>query len=254
MKMNKYIRNGILTIVILLVYLQGVSAQNAKEIVRKANELMQGNSSYSEMTMTIHRSKWDRSISFQSWSKGNDFALIYITEPAKEKGQVFLKRKTEMWNWVPSVDRIIKIPPSMMMQSWMGSDLTNDDLVNESSIVDDYKQTILGKDTQSGFDCYKIELIPSEDATVVWGKIISWISINEFYTLKNEYYDEDGKLVNSETLSKIRTFGNRSLPTYFEIVPIGKEKQSTIMEIKNIDFDRKIEDSFFSIQNMKVVR
>ncbi len=184
-----------------------LKAQDAKEIVRKSHDLMQGLSSYSEMSMTIHRPKWDRTVAFKSWMKGNEYALIYITEPAKEKGQVFLKRNTEMWNWVPSVDRMIKIPPSMMMQSWMGSDITNDDLVNESSIVDDYSQTIIGKENIDGALCYKIELIPNEDAPVVWGKIISWISVNEYYTLKNEYYNEENELVNVETMSKIRDFG-----------------------------------------------
>lgn len=254
MRIHKLIGNVIITAIFILMELPELYGQDAKEIVKKANELMQGQSNYSEMTMTIHRPKWDRSITFKSWSKGSDFALIYITEPAKEKGQVFLKRKTEMWNWVPSVDRIIKIPPSMMMQSWMGSDVTNDDLVNESSIVNDYTQTLLGKETLSGFDCYKIELIPDENAPVVWGKIISWISIKEYFPLKNEYYDEEGKLVNIETLSKIKNFGDRSIPTYFEIIPVSKEVQSTVMEIKIMDFNKKIDDSFFSIQNMKAIR
>jgi outer membrane lipoprotein-sorting protein len=245
----------IIVINILIFYSSLVlSAQDAKEIVRKSYELTQGQSSYSEMTMTIHRPKWDRTIGFKSWMKGSDYALIYVTEPSKEKGQVFLKRKTEMWNWVPSVDRTIKIPPSMMMQSWMGSDITNDDLVSESSIVNDYAQTLLGKENLEGFECYKIELIPEEDAPVVWGKIISWISVKEYYTLKNEYYDEDGILVNVETLSKIKTFGDRSIPSYFEIVPVNKKDQSTVMEILNMRFNEKIDDSFFSIQNMKVVR
>jgi outer membrane lipoprotein-sorting protein len=231
-----------------------LKAQDAKEIVRKSHELMQGLSSYSEMAMTIHRPKWERTVAFKSWMKGNEFALIYITEPAKEKGQVFLKRNTEMWNWVPSVDRMIKIPPSMMMQSWMGSDITNDDLVNESSIVDDYSQMIIGKENIEGSECYKIRLIPNEDAAVVWGKIISWISVNEYYTLKNEYYDEKEELVNIETMSKIRDFGNRRIPGCFEIRPVDKEDHSTVMEIRTMSFNEKIEDSFFSIQNMKSVR
>jgi outer membrane lipoprotein-sorting protein len=231
-----------------------VYAQDAKEIVKKSHDLMQGLSSYSEMSMTIHRPKWDRTVTFKSWMKGNEFALIYIVEPSKERGQVFLKREKEMWNWVPSVDRMIKIPPSMMMQSWMGSDITNDDLVNESSIVDDYSQTITGKEIIEGTDCYKIELIPDEDAPVVWGKIISWISVNDYYTLKNEYYNEDEELVNIEIMSKIRDFGNRRIPSYFEIKPIDKKDHSTVMEIRIMRFNEKIEDSFFSIQNMKTVR
>lgn len=227
---------------------------DAKEIVKKADELMLGQSSYAEIKMLIHRPKWDRSLSMKSWSKGTDYSLIYITEPAKEKGQVFLKRNKEMWNWLPSISRTIKIPPSMMMQSWMGSDMTNDDLVNESSIVSDYDHRILNEEIIDGYNCYKIELIPHEDAPVVWGKIYSWVSRDKFFALKNEYYDEDGVLVNSETLSNIKNVGDRTIPTKFTIVPVDKDGQYTMMEFENIKFNIPIDDSFFSIQNMKKVR
>ena len=124
----------------------------AKEIVNKANDLMRGKSSYSEVTMHIVRPKWERTLSFKAWSKGTKYSMIYITAPAKEKGQVFLKRDKEMWNWIPSIGRTIKIPPSMMMQSWMGSDMTNDDLVKESSIVEDYNQKLIGSEELKGYD------------------------------------------------------------------------------------------------------
>ncbi len=226
----------------------------ATEVIDKANDLMRGKSSKGEMTMTIIRPKWERSLSFKTWSKGSEYSIIYVTAPAKEKGQVFLKREKEMWNWVPSIERMIKIPPSMMMQSWMGSDMTNDDLVKESSIVNDYEHKILGKETLEGYECYMIELIPREDAPVVWGKIISWISVKEYFTLKNEYYDEDGYLVNKETLSKIRNVGNRVMPTFFEIIPVDKEGHKTTMEFTTMEFDVNIKDDFFSIQNMKRIR
>lgn len=231
----------------------GIS-QDAREIVKRSYDLMQGRSNYSEMSMTIHRPKWERTISMKSWIKGSDFALIYITEPAKEKGQVFLKRASEMWNWVPSIDRMIKIPPSMMMQSWMGSDLTNNDLVNEASIINDYSHRILGKEVEAGYTCYKIELIPDEDAPVVWGKIISWISEKEYFTLKNEYFDEDDILINTETMSEIKTFGGKVIPTVYQIIPEDKPEHFTRMVIHLVRFDEPIEDSFFSIQNMKSIR
>ena len=242
----------------ILLLFQGVSqAQEnptAKEIIDKANQLMRGNSSYAEMTMKIIRPKWERTLSFKAWSKGTEYSMIYITEPVKEKGQVFLKRDKEMWNWVPSIERMIKIPPSMMMQSWMGSDMTNDDLVKESSIVEDYSHSLVGNETIEGYDCYKIELTPHEDAPVVWGKIVSWISKEEYFTLKNEYYDEDGYLVNRETLSKIRNAGDRVIPTHFEITPVEKEGQKTTMEFTRVEFNVPIRDDFFSIQNMRRVR
>ncbi len=231
-----------------------VFAQDAEKIVQKADDLMQGESNYAEISMTIHRPKWERTLKMKSWMKGDDYALIYITEPAKEKGQVFLKRDREMWNWLPSINRTIKIPPSMMMQSWMGSDLTNDDLVNQSSIVDDYNHTITGKETIDEYECYKIELVPHDDAPVVWGKIYMWISVNEYYTLRNEYYDEDDELVNTELMSNIRDVGDRKIPTMFKVIPADEENYYTVMEFENIRFNIEIKDSFFSIQNMKNVR
>ncbi len=203
--------------------------------------------------MHIIRPKWERTLSFKAWAKGTKYSLIYITAPAKEKGQVFLKRDKEMWNWLPSIGRTIKIPPSMMMQSWMGSDMTNDDLVKESSIVEDYDHKLVGTEELNGYECYKIELIPKENAAVVWGKIYSWITQKEFFTLKNEYYDEDGYLVNTETLSKIKNVGDRTIPTYFEMVPAGKPGNKTTMEFTHIRFNIPIDDTFFSIQNMKRV-
>lgn len=234
-------------------YMQ-LNAQDAKEIVQKAYDLTQGQSNYSQITMTIHRPKWERTLSFKSWMKGTQYAIIYITDPAKEKGQVFLKRGTEMWNWLPSIDRMIKIPPSMMMQSWMGSDLTNDDLIKESSIVKDYDHKILGSENLEGYDCYKIEMVPHEDAAVVWGKIFTWISKKEYYTLKNEYYDEDGNLVNVEDLSDIKDVGDRKIPVKYKMVPVDKTDHYTIMIFNDIKFNQKMDDSFFSIQNMKRIR
>jgi len=248
------IRYGKLLLVVGLLFSGSVMAQDPKEIVDKANDLLRGKSSYSEITMEIVRPKWDRTLKFKGWSKGNDYSLLYVTAPAKEKGQVFLKREKEMWNWVPTIERMIKIPPSMMMQSWMGSDLTNDDLVKESSVVNDYEHTILGSENINGFDCWKIELVPHEDVAVVWGKIVTWISKKEYYTLKNEYYDEDGYIQNIETLSKIKNVGDRTIPTYFEIVPADKVGHKTTMEFNYIEFDKDIKDEFFSIQNMKRVR
>ena len=227
---------------------------SAIDIIKKADDLLQGQSNYAEIRMVIHRPKWERTLAMKSWSKGSDYSLIYITEPVKEKGQVFLKREKEMWNWLPSISRTIKIPPSMMMQSWMGSDMTNDDLVNESSIIKDYDHKIVGEEELEGYECYKIELIPHEDAPVVWGKIYTWITKNEYITLKNEYYDEDEFLVNTETLSNIKNVGDRTIPTKFTITPVEKEDHFTVMEFENIQFNIEIEDSFFSIQNMKRIR
>lgn len=225
-----------------------------REIVKKADEKLRGTSSIGEVTMTIQRPSWERTLSMKNWTLGTEYSLILITAPAKEKGQVFLKRESEMWNWLPSIDRMIKIPPSMMMQSWMGSDFTNDDLVKESSIVKDYTHKLIGKETIENYPCYKVELIPLEDAPVVWGKIYMWISQDEFLWLKAEFFDEDGFLVNTEILTDVKKMDDRIIPTRMEMIPADKEGHKTIMTFDNIDFEVPIKDSFFSIQNMKRIR
>jgi outer membrane lipoprotein-sorting protein len=229
-------------------------SQDARTIVQKANDLAMGKTSSGEMTMTIERPSWTRAVSMKSWSKGTDYYLILITEPARDKGQVFLKRLTDMWNFMPSINRMIKIPPSMMSQSWMGSDFTNNDLVKMNSLVEDYTHKILGEENVGGYDCYKIELIPKEDAAVVWGKIVMWIAKNEFYEMKAEFFDEDMKLVNTQTASDIRLFGDRKLPARMEMVPADKPGNKTILQMKNMQFNIDLPDSFFSQQNMQKVK
>jgi outer membrane lipoprotein-sorting protein len=226
----------------------------AKEIIQKADEKSRGLSSKGEMTMSIVRPDWSRTVSMKAWSKGNDYFMILVTAPAKDKGQVFLKRKTDMWNWVPSIDKLIKLPPSMMMQSWMGSDFTNDDLVKESSLVKDYTQKLLGKEKVRDMDCYKIELIPLPDASVVWGKILMWITVDGFNMWKNEYYDEDMEHVSTENAYDIKKMGDRELPTRMEMIPEAKKGNKTILVINTMTFNIPLEESFFSQQNMKMIR
>jgi outer membrane lipoprotein-sorting protein len=239
---------------ILVPFLSNAQELTAKEIIAKADEKTRGLSSQGEMTMSIVRPNWSRTVSLKAWSKGTDYSIILITAPAKEKGQVFLKRKNEMWNWVPSIDKMIKIPPSMMLQSWMGSDFTNDDLVKQSSIVVDYTHKLLGKEVIRGQECYKLELIPLPDASVVWGKIISWITVKGYDLWRSEYYDEDMVLVNEENAYDIKRMGDRDIPTRMEMEPVNKKGNKTILLINSIGFNMPIEESFFSQQNMKKVK
>ncbi len=242
------------TILILITLIKASVAQDALEIVKKADEKMQGNSSQSEMEMTLVRQTWQRSLTFKNWTLGTEYALTLITAPAKESGQSFLKLKNDMWNWNPMVNKIIKLPPSMMSQGWMGSDYTNDDVLKESSIVVDYTHKIIGIENLTGSDCWKIELTPNEKAAVVWGKIIMWISKQDYMQLKIEYYDEDMVLIKTHTGSEIKNMGGRTIPTRFEIIPADKPFQKTIVVIKSILWDKDIPVSFFSQQNMKKIK
>ncbi len=224
---------------------------DVNEIVDKADQKMRGKSSKGTMRMTIVRPKWTRTIEMKNWSKGDEYFMVYITAPAKEKGQAFLKRKNEMWHWLPSIDRMVKLPPSMMMQSWMGSDFTNDDLMKESSIVKDYEKELLGEEKIKGFNAYKIKLTPKPEAAVVWGKIIIWITKENYYQMKADYYDEFGTLVQTMTGSEIETLDNRKLPTKMTMLPTDKEGHKTILKFVEMDFNIPIETHFFSQQKMK---
>jgi outer membrane lipoprotein-sorting protein len=228
---------------------------SATEIVRKADEKFNGEKSgISTMVMTIVRPSWERTVEFKSWTMGRENSLTLITAPARDEGQSFLKRGQEMWNWNPSINRLIKLPPSMMSQGWMGSDYTNDDILKESSLVNDYTHEIAGEEMIADRLCYKIKMVAKEGASVVWGHQFRWIDKKDLLVLKTELYDEDGYLVRTELGSEIKIMDGRSIPTMLELLPSDEKGNRTIVRIKDVRFNVPIEESFFSQQNMKRVR
>jgi outer membrane lipoprotein-sorting protein len=259
MQFNRFLYSAIsaLPVSIIFFYSSAVTGQtiSATEIVRKTDDKFKGEQSgYSVMSMTILRPTWERTVEFKSWAKENDYALTLITAPAREKGQTFLKRKNEMWSWNPAINRLIKLPPSMMSQGWMGSDYTNDDILRESSVVDDYTHTLEGEELVDGRQCFKIKLTAKENADIMWGSQIWWVDKKEFITLKAELYDEDGYLVRSETASDLKIMDGRLLPTHIELVPADAEGQKTILRIIEMKFNIPLNENFFSQQNMKTIR
>jgi len=226
-----------------------------REIIRRADEKFNGEkTSTSVMSMTIVRPTWDRTIEFKNWNRGRKYSMTLITAPAKDKGQSFLKREQEMWNWNPTISRLIKLPPSMMSQGWMGSDYTNDDILKESSIVNDYDHEIIGEEEMDGRLCYKILMEAREDAAVIWGHQIRWIDKKDFLFLKSELYDEDGYLIRSEIGSDIKMMDGRLIPSRIELIPAEEEGHKTVIVMKEMKFNEPIKESFFSQQNMKRLR
>jgi outer membrane lipoprotein-sorting protein len=249
--------SGILLICSIFLIEGRAEAQEltATEIVRRADEKFNGEKSgYSVMSMTIVRPTWERTVVFKSWSMGNDYALTLVTDPAREKGQTFLKRGNEMWSWNPSISRLIKLPPSMMSQGWMGSDYTNDDILRESSVVNDYTHTTEAGEEIGGRQCYRVRLTSKDDAEVLWGHQVWWVDKKDFIILKAELFDEDGYLVRSEFGSELKVIDGRLIPTKIELVPAEEEGNKTILNISEMKFNIPIEESFFSQQNMKNVR
>jgi outer membrane lipoprotein-sorting protein len=257
--MKKFDRINVIFLIItgLIFSSQSICAQqlSATEIVRKADEKLNGElTGYSVMTMTIIRPSWQRTVEFKSWSMKDDYALTLITAPAREKGQTFLKRKNEMWSWNPAINRLIKLPPSMMSQGWMGSDYTNDDILRESSVVDDYIHSLEGEEETDGRQCYRIKLLAKPDADVLWGHQIWWVDKREFIVLKAELYDEDGFLVRSESGKELKIFDGRLLPALIELMPAENPGNKTVLKILEMKFNIKMDESFFSQQNMKTIR
>ncbi|MGZ5243150.1 MAG: outer membrane lipoprotein-sorting protein [Bacteroidia bacterium] len=227
---------------------------SAVEIVRKADQKAKGNTSLSSITIQTIRPTWKREMSLKVWTKGNNYVLILVTAPQKDKGIVYLKRNKEVWNWIPSIERNIKMPPSMMSQSWMGTDFTNDDLVKEASIIEDYEHTLLGETEVDGRGCYKIQLIPKPQSAVVWGKIILSIDKKEWLMLHAEYFDEEGVLVNTMHASDIKELGGRILPGRLEMIPADKKGNKTVLIYNSLAFDKPMDDSYFSTNNMPKVK
>lgn len=229
-------------------------AQDAREIIKKMEALTRGDETYSEVVMQIVRPRYSREIRMRTWALGQDYSLILITGPARDRGIAYLKREKEIWNWVPTIDRLIKLPPSMMSQSWMGSDFTNDDLVRESSIIDDYTHHLLGKETVQNYECYKIEMIPNPDTPIVWSKVIVWVAVDHYFQLKTEQYDERDELINTIIFSEVKLLGDREIPSKMVMVPEDKKGHQTILIQEKIDFNPNLNEDFFSIQNLQRVR
>lgn len=248
----------------LAVWAQGVTETNvavakkdglsATELIQRMDSKLRGAQSRADITMTIVRPSWERSIRMKTWSLGTEYSMILITEPARDQGIAYLKRDNEIWNWVPNIGRTIKLPPSMMMQSWMGSDFTNDDLVRESSVVNDYTHSF-GEDADiDGYQTYQVILTPKPDAPVVWGEVCTWVTREEYIQLKTEFYDEEGYLVSTMQASEIKDFQGRKLASRMEMIPLDEPGNKTILTYNDLSFEEAITESFFNVQQMRRLR
>jgi hypothetical protein len=226
--------------------------ETAEDVVRKMNAYEHGSSCKTVQKIEIIRPDWKREMTVKFWTKdGTKFAVMLIKEPVRDKGISYLKRSSEAWNWQPSIERTIKLPPSVMMQSWMGSDVTNDDMIKLSSIVVDYTHKFLKDTVIDSHPCRVIEALPKEDASVIWGKVELYITKDSYITLLTKSYDEDGKLVRIVRAHDIKQYGDRLHASWLEVIPKNKTGQKTITRIVEIVWDIPINENFFSILNLK---
>ncbi len=238
-------------IFILCIFINNLFALSAKEIIMKSDRIVRGDTSHALYEITIKTRRWTRTLELESYEnreKKKSFSVIIA--PAKDAGNRFLLIDQNMWHYIPDIQQTIKISPSMMLDSWMGSDFTNDDIIKESSIVNDYSHTLKGNETIDGNVCYKIELLPKPDAAVVWGKIIYYARESDYLPVREEYYNEHNVLKKEMICRDFKKMHDRIIPTLYIMTTISKKDQYTQMLIKNIRFNIPISDRIFSKQNL----
>jgi outer membrane lipoprotein-sorting protein len=225
-------------------------ADRARDIIAKVDQLYRSSSSRAEVEMRITTPNWARTLGITAWSKGTQKTFILINEPKKERGTATLRLGNEMWNYLPATDKVIKIPPSMMMGSWMGSDYNNDDLVKESSMLDDYTYRMITPDKPAAGELW-VEMIPNPEAVVVWGRVVLAVRERDGLPLRQEYYDEKGALMRTIIFSGINILGGKTIPTMMELVPQNKKGHRTVITYKKVEFDIPLRDDIFSQRNLK---
>jgi outer membrane lipoprotein-sorting protein len=224
--------------------------QDARTIVEESFNYMRGATSVSTVTMTIHRPDWERTMKIKAWTKGRDESIFFILDPPKDKGNGTLKKKRDMWTYNPKVNRVIKLPPSMMSQSWMGSDFSNDDLSKTDSVIDDYTHTIIGNESHEGKTVYVIKSIPKPDAPVVWGMQKLKIRDDHIF-LVQEFYDEDLQPVKIMTTLQIEMLGGKLFPKMWKMQKSGIENEYTVIEYNELAFDELLPDRMFTLSALR---
>ncbi|MEJ2469439.1 MAG: outer membrane lipoprotein-sorting protein [Campylobacterales bacterium] len=221
----------------------------AADIVKKVEDNLRGKDAYMKMKMTITSVRHKRTVELESWAIGKEKSFMKILYPPKDRGITFLKLDKQLWQSVPKIERIVKIPPSMMLQSWMGSDFTNDDMVRESSLVDDYDPAIVAKEGH----VVTIAFTPKPDAAVVWGKIVSEIDTRTYTQIHDVFYDDFGEPVREMFYSDVKTFGTHQIPTLMRIKPLekGKEKNETTVTLYEVVYDKGVSERYFTKQALK---
>ena len=242
---------GFLVFLIALgLYDASASAQNAAEVVHKIDQLYRADSSHGKMEMLIATPNWQRTLVMEVWSRGVDRTLVRIEKPAKEQGVATLRIGNEMWNYLPKTNKVIKIPPSMMMSSWMGSDFTNDDLVKEFTFLDDYRFEFVHPGDAVDGEIY-INCIPKEDRPIVWGNVLIAVRQDNLLPVWQKYFDEGKELMRTLNYSEVKELGGRKIPVTMEMIPATKEGHRTSVRYQEITFNADLSEDFFSLRNLR---
>jgi outer membrane lipoprotein-sorting protein len=244
--MFKQLYATLLLLSFLLPTFCAIADDDAAALLLKMDELFRSKSSVSTMKMQIVTPNWQRTLEMQSWTLGMDDTFIRVISPRKDRGVATLKIDKEMWNYFPKINKVIKVPPSMMMGSWMGSDFTNDDLVREVSLVKEYE---VSKHLEG--DNYRLTLIPKKDTVTVWGKIEFIVNTQSLLPLQQNYYNEKGDQVRTMIFSDIRDFSGKKMPAIMTMIPLNKTGHKTVIEYIEAEFNSDIGDNVFTLRNLQ---
>lgn len=247
----------ILSIVLIILLLsfplraaQESSPPDVEEIVKTIDELYRSRSSYAELEMQIATPHWERTLKMSAWTEAMSKTFIRISAPPKEEGVATLRVGSEMWNYLPKTNKVMKIPPSMMMSSWMGSDFTNDDLVREFTFLDDYHYRLISpEDAEEGL--HYIQFIPKEGLPIVWGKVVIAVRSQDYIPVWEKYYDEKGKLMRVMNFKDIREFDGREIPSILELIPQTKQGHKTVIRYLKIKFNEDLSSDVFTLRNLR---
>ncbi|MEE2901940.1 MAG: outer membrane lipoprotein-sorting protein [Myxococcota bacterium] len=227
------------------------NSDRIKKILDTTDDLFRGTSSHGQMSMRVKTAHWTRTVEIEFWAQGEDKSFMQITAPKKEKGVKTLRVDKDMWNFLPKVKRVIKVPSSMMGGSWMGSHFSNNDLVKQSRMDEDFDAKITFEGKRGNQDVIEITGMVREDAVIVWGKVVLVCNAKSLIPIQIDYYDEDMKLARKMTFSEPKMFGKRNIPATMKIIPTDAPDEYTEMRYKSIDFDAKIPDKIFTKRNLK---
>jgi outer membrane lipoprotein-sorting protein len=245
---------AVFTILLLLLtpslfFGQDRRADEAEKIVKKMDELYRSSASEALVEMEIITPHWQRTLKMKAWSQGLDKTFIRILEPNKETGIATLRIGSEMWNYLPKTNKVIKIPPSMMMSSWMGSDFTNDDLVKEFTFIESYHFEMTSPALPEPGTVY-VKCIPKEGLPIVWGYVVIAAGQTDYMPVWEKYYDEKGNLVREMLFKEVKAFGNRRIPSVMELIPKTKEGQKTVLRYLEAQFDIAVDSNIFTLRNL----
>jgi outer membrane lipoprotein-sorting protein len=223
---------------------------DAAQLIRNAMDHWRGQTSYSDMTMTIHRPDWERSMTMRSWSKGDKLSLVRILEPKKDAGNGTLLNDNNMWTYSPKINRIIKVPSSMMSQSWMGSDFSNKDISKSTDIIDQYDHELVATEERDGHVYYTINSVPHEEAAVVWGKEVLTVR-DDYVLIEQQFWDQDGVLVKSMKTLEVVEMGGRAVARVMRMGKVDAPDEWTQLTANSIEFDLELADSLFTLSNLR---